>query len=80
LGAWKVPWMFQCLSVLCLYCLFLGFYVFNGWKKECCFVESVGGIDEDPPSIAPTQMWFPSFLNVENVHLQFSNILNVDVS
>jgi hypothetical protein len=49
-------------------------------KEECCFVESVGGIDEDPPSIAPTQMQFPSILDVENVHLQFGNILNVDVS
>jgi len=25
-------------------------------EEECCFVENVGGIDEDPPSIAPTQM------------------------
>jgi hypothetical protein len=25
-------------------------------KEECCFVESVGGNDEDPPSIDPTQM------------------------
>jgi len=28
-------------------------------EEECCFVENVGGIDEDPPSIAPTQMQFP---------------------
>jgi hypothetical protein len=49
-------------------------------EEECSFVENVGGIDEDPPSIAFTQMQFPSFLDVENVHLQFGNILDVDVS
>jgi hypothetical protein len=29
----------------------------------------VGGVDEDVPSITPTQMQFSSLLDVENVHL-----------
>jgi hypothetical protein len=41
-------------------------------EEECCFVESVDRIDEDPPSIASIQMQFPSFLDVENVHLNLA--------
>jgi hypothetical protein len=40
----------------------------------------VGRINDDIPSIAPIQMWSLILSDVENVHLQTSNILNVDVS
>jgi hypothetical protein len=46
-------------------------------KEKCCFIENVGGVDENIPSFAPTQMWSPL---VSNVHLQFGNMTNVDVS
>jgi hypothetical protein len=39
------------------------------FKEKCCFVEFVGRVDEDVPSIAPTQMQFSSLLDVESVHL-----------
>jgi hypothetical protein len=38
-------------------------------KEKCCFVEIVGRVDEDVPSIAPIQMQFSSLLDVESVHL-----------
>jgi len=40
-----------------------------GEKEKCCFVEFVGRIDEDLPSIAPIQMQFSFLLDVESVHL-----------
>jgi hypothetical protein len=49
-------------------------------EEQCCFVENVGKINEDIPSIAPIQMWSSILSNVENVHLQSSNILDVDIS
>jgi hypothetical protein len=49
-------------------------------KENCCFIENVGGVDEDILSLAPTQMWSPLVSNVENVHVQFGNMTNIDVS
>jgi len=54
-------------------------------EKECYFVESMGGINEDTPSTALFRMSsslahisFSSFSNVENVPTP--NMSNVDVS
>jgi len=49
-------------------------------EEQYCFVENMDEINEDIPSIAPIQMWSSILSNVENPQLQFSNILNVDVS
>jgi len=49
-------------------------------EEKCCFIKKVGGVDENIPSLAPTQMWCPLVSNVENVHLQFGNMTNIDVS
>jgi hypothetical protein len=49
-------------------------------EEKCCFIENVCGVDENIPSLAPIQMWSPLVENVENVHLQFGNITNIDVS
>jgi hypothetical protein len=39
----------------------------------------MGGVDEDVTSISPSQIKFSSFSNVENVHLEFSNVTLLDV-
>jgi len=49
-------------------------------KEKCYFIENVGGIDEDIPSLAPTQMRSLLVSNVENVHVQFGNMTKIDVS
>jgi len=49
-------------------------------EEKCYFIENVGGVDENIPSLAPTQMWSPLVSNVENVHLQFGNMTNINVS
>jgi hypothetical protein len=48
-------------------------------KERCCFVENVGKFNENIPSSDPIQMWSSILLDVENVHLQSNNILDVDV-
>lgn len=47
--------------------------------QQPCFVENVGGGDEDVTSIAPNQIKFSSFLDVESVHLEFGNVTMSDV-
>jgi len=56
-------------------------------EEEQCYVESVGGIDENIPSTSPIHMLSvsvhmpsSSFSNVESVHLQASNMSDDDVS
>jgi len=58
----------------------LGFLCLMVEEEQYCFVENMDEINEDIPSIAPIQMWSSILSNVENPQLQFSNILNVDVS
>jgi hypothetical protein len=49
--------------------------------QQLCFVEGVGGVDENVASTTLTYIRFSSLLDVENVHLESSNTLsNVDVS
>jgi hypothetical protein len=47
-------------------------------EEKCYFIEKVGGVDENIPSLAPTQMWSSLVSNVDNVHLQFGNMTNID--
>lgn len=48
-------------------------------KEECCFVEVVGGVDEDVASIVLNQTKSSSLSNVENVHLEFGNVTLLDI-
>jgi FMN-dependent NADH-azoreductase len=56
-------------------------------EKGNCYVESVGGVDKDTPltslvhmSSTHTHMPFSYVSNVESVHVQALNMLDVNVS
>jgi hypothetical protein len=56
-------------------------------EKGNYYVESVGGVDKNTPSTSlvhmsstPTHIPFSSISNVESVHVQALNILDVNVS
>jgi hypothetical protein len=56
-------------------------------KEENYYVESVGGVDKNTPSTSlvhmsstPTHIPFSSISNVESVHVQAFNMLDVNAS
>jgi hypothetical protein len=56
-------------------------------EKQQCYVENVGGVDENTPSTSYVHMLCTSIhtptsfvSNVENVHLQTPNMSNDDIS
>jgi hypothetical protein len=42
--------------------------------QQPCFVENVGGVDEDVASIVPNWTKISSIFNVQSVHLEFGNV------
>jgi hypothetical protein len=53
----------------------LGFFAFNIEKNECCFIENVGGVDEDVLSIAFSEIQSLLVSNVKSVHYNLATCL-----